>query len=355
MFRDELAHLQTIERRRIVMPGNVKMRIGRLEKPEPWPAELVEEIRRTAPFDLMQQYPAYPAFYDRLAAWIGVPEDRIVVGAGIEEFIRQLMAACFGQRMAVLWPSCAMVDVYAKSFNVDLDRIITDPRQPPSIESIIDRVGSETRLVMLANPGQPVETCYSVKELRYLAAACEQRGAVLAIDEAYYGFGAPSAMELINDRPYNEFDNVLVMRTFSKAFGAAGIRLGFAAGGAKVIKMLNAVRQSGEVSSFSMHVATALMDNYERFVVPSIREICASRHWLRRHVIQAGFQAWGEHANHVLIDLRTPERAQKTAAALAARGIYVRACGVDPLASCLLVTCGSLDLARAFFAEFQAS
>lgn len=347
MFRPELAHLTSIERKRIVMPDNVVMRIGRLEKPEPWPPALVEELRRTAPFDLIQQYPNYPAFYDRLAAHVGVPEDRIVVGAGIEEFIRILMAGCFGQRMAVLWPTCAMVDVYAKAFNVHLDRIVTDPHAPPTIAELCERVeNTRPALMMLANPGQPVETCYTPKQLRLLAEHCWPH-TLLAIDEAYYGFGAPTALPLVD-----EFENVVVLRTFSKAFGAAGVRVGYAVAGPRAKRAIDAVRQSGEVSALSMHVATVLMDRHAEFVQPSIDAICASRDWLRNALFIEGYDAWGHLANHVLVDLG--DDCHSTVAALAVQGIYPRATSIHPLESCMLITCGSMDLMQRFYEAFRA-
>src|SRR5262245_5543756 len=96
MLRPEFQHLAGVERRRISMPEGITMRLNRLEKPEPWPAELQAEIAEAVRLDQVQQYPAYNPFYDQLAAFVGVPVESIVVGAGIEEFIRTLMLLCAG-------------------------------------------------------------------------------------------------------------------------------------------------------------------------------------------------------------------------------------------------------------------
>ena len=349
MLRIELEHLAGIERRRIVMPGNVAMRLNRLEKPEAWPEELVEEIRRTLPVETIHQYPAYPPFYRRLADFIGVREDRIVVGAGSEEFIRILMAGAFGQKVAVLWPTCAMVDVYAESFRVELDRIVTNPHRPPTIYNLIHSVSQGAKLVMLANPGQPVETCFSINQLQLLARHCANHGATLVVDEAYHGFGAPTALDLVR-----EFDNVVVLRTFSKAFGAAGIRLGFAVAGERVKPALDAVRQSGEVSSLSIHIATVLMDNYSKFVWPSICEIVSARDWLRMQLAGVGLKTWGDHANHVLVDFEEPDLLEDVAKGLALEGVYPRASLPAPLDSCILITCGSPLLMSRFWKALEA-
>jgi histidinol-phosphate aminotransferase len=348
MLRPELDHLSGIDRTRIVMPDNVTMRVGRLEKPEPWPAELVEAIRESLPLDKIQQYPAYQPFYERLAEFIGVSADQIVVGAGIEEFIRTLMAGCFGRKMAVLWPTCAMIDVYARSFQVALNRIVTDPVAPPTILDVVEHIDPDTSLVMLANPGQPVGTCYSTGDIRWLAGFCQTIGATLAVDEAYFGFGAPTALNLIG-----EFDNLIVLRTFSKAFGLAGLRIGYAVAQPKLKRAVDAVRQSGEVSSLSMHIATVLMDRYDEFVAPSIAEICASRDWLTAQLTADGYQAWGSAANHVLVHVGL-DMARK-AAALSTEGIIVRHSMPAPLHECLMITCGSLDLMKRFYERFKAA
>lgn len=349
MFRAELSHLEGIERTRIASPAGVTMRLHRLERPEPWPRALEEEIRRRFPFKRVQRYPSYVPFYDRLSQFTGVPADQIVVGAGIEEFIRTLMAANWGQSVAVLWPTCAMHGLYARAFNVRLTKVQTSPRSLLWMGDLIADLPPDVRLVLLANPGQPVETYFELDELRMLAEICKRRGALLAVDEAYYGFGADTALPLID-----EFENVVVLRTFSKAFGAAGIRLGFAMGCPRVIRYLNAVRQSGEVSSLSMHVATVLMDTFDQFVGPGGKEVGRARDWLREKVRAGmGLPTWGRHANHVLIDFGSSAAVEAKAERLKARGIYVRTGFEDELSGCMLVTCGDRDLMAKFYAGLE--
>lgn len=351
MQSKHLQHLAGVERRRIVTPANVVLRLNRLERPAPWPAELIEEMQRTAPFELVQQYPNYPPFYERLARFVGVPAESLVVGAGIEEFIRTLMASCFGRNAATLWPTCAMFDVYARAFGVHLERIGVDPHRHLSAAEVCSRLPAQLGVLFLANPGQPVETYFNTAELQQIAEACAQRGAVLAVDEAYHGFGSGTAVALAQD-----LENVVVLRTFSKAFGAAGIRLGYAVGSGRMLKALDAVRQSGEVSALSMHVATVLLDRFEAYVQPGVKVICDGRDWLRERVAAGlGFPVWGQHANHVLIDFRSVERLRKVAAALEQRGVYTKANFGGRLDRHMLVTCGERALMERFYAELRTA
>lgn len=350
MLRDAFEHLLEIERKRIETPANTVMRLGRLERPEPWPRELVEEMRRTAPFGQVQQYPDYLPFYARLGEFLDVDPESIVVGAGIEEFIRTLMASASGGKVAMLWPTCAMFGIYAKAFQCELVKIVPDPRQPLTVHRLIAQLPDDVRLLILANPGQPVETHFEPADLWRIANECKARGALLAIDEAYFGFGAHT---FIRDAAVCR--NAVVLRTFSKAFGAAGMRLGYAVGGRDIVRAIDAVRQSGEVSALSMHVARILMDRHEEFVAPAIERVKQGRNWLRDQVeTQLGLRTWGDVANHVLIDLGSPRRRAEVCSRLALRGVYVKGDFPEPLESYMLVTCGSPGLMQRFYDELCA-
>jgi histidinol-phosphate/aromatic aminotransferase/cobyric acid decarboxylase-like protein len=353
MFAKRFQHLGAIERRRIVMPSGVKMRLNRLERPEPWPEELLQAIGNSASLDTLHQYPAYPAFYERLAAFVGVKPDEVVVGAGIEEHIRNLFMLCVepGDKVAFLWPTCAMFEVYARAFGAEVVRIVTYPDHALQVDDVVNELPHDLKLLILVNPGQPVETCFGYAAIREIAEVCERVGAVCAIDEAYHGCGAPTMIGVARDH-----ENMVVLRTFSKAFGAASIRLGYAVGGPKIIGAMNAVRQSGEVSAFSMRVATLLMDRFETDIRPGIEAICEGRNRLRERVIgELGLKAWGQWANHVLIEF--PDRGVKhvTMLTLWDQGILTKADFPAPLDDHMLVTAGAPALMDAFFDELRAA
>jgi len=336
-----LEHLAEIERRRIVMPPHT-MRLNRLERPEPWPPMLRGEVAAALARVQWRQYPDYPAFYRRLGQFIGVDPAGIVVGAGIEEFIRSIMILHAGKRVAVLWPTCAMFEIYARAFQVKLLPILTDPRAPLQVKHIVNHcnvMGADC--LLLANPGQPVETYFTRSQVAEMAEQLPDVWTV--IDEAYNGFGAESALGL---------PGVTVLRTFSKAFGAAGIRLGYATG--KNLQYLNAIRPSGEVGSLSMAVATVLMDYWD-IVSHEIDQVIRGRNWLRKQfnefdLSQQCSRAWGHLGNSVLVE--HPDAAG-IVRRLAARGVLVRlVTGLDG-PGYFMVTCGSLPLMQQFWREYE--
>ncbi len=336
---ERFAHLPEIERRRIEMPPHT-MRLNRLERPEAWPVELrakvLDEIAGRTPWHL---YPDYPRFYNRLAEFVGVSEREIIVGAGIEEFVRSFMMLHQGKRVAILWPTCLMFEIYARAFGVDLVKIHTRPGGVSDMDFVANRIRTRwPDAVLLVNPGQPFETHFSPAEIRWLCRAFPDLW--IAVDEAYYGFGASTVLG-----DHTQHGNLTVLRTFSKAFGAAGIRLGYTVGARQTLDYLDAVRPSGEVGALSMTVASVLMDNWP-MVAEGIAEVVVGRDWLRTQFLKDGFPAWGQYGNSVVVELA---EAAAHAERLAARGILVRL--VD--AGHLMITCGSIDLMKAFYHDFS--
>lgn len=295
-----------------------------------------------------QQYPDYASFSDEVARFVGVAPGNMVLGLGIEGLVRDLMMLCLdpGDTVAFVWPTCAMFGVYAQVFGARTSRIVFEPGQVPTVDDVVRHVRrGETRLVLLANPGQPVDYAMEPEEIAMVAHRCRAVGAVLAVDEAYFGFGAPTFLDDVYAH-----DNVVVLRTFSKALGGAGLRIGMAVGSGPVIRALEAVRASGEVAGPSMAMARVIMARMADVVVPSVRAIIGGRDWVRGQLDAYGLVARGRWANHVLVRLADPMR---VATRLRTRGVHVRADMPEPLQGHMLVTCGSVETMRRFDVEFR--
>lgn len=352
MYGARWQHLYDLKRRRIDPTPADALRMHRLERPESWEQALLDKLN-IPDADIMQQYPDYVPLYERLAATVGVPAESMVIGQGVEGLVRDLiMLTCEpGDRVIYTHPTCAMFGLYAQMFGAIQARVPTDPANPPTIADLISALNKtpRARLMLLPNPGQPVETNFTPVELGQLAEACFHRGVVLAVDEAYFGFGAHTAVKLALTCP-----NVVVLRSFSKAFGAASLRVGFAVGSQLAVHPLDAVRQSGEISGPSLRRVMVLLDNPD-LVLAGIADVVRGRVWLRTALAAAGVTSYGDWANHVLIDMDTPHRAREVHRLLWGASIRVRHFDDAPLDRHLMVTCGSLALMRKFYTAFTAA
>ena len=355
MYLEKYRHLYDLPRIRVPEPdaGPKELRLHRNEKPDNWPKDLLERIFNSVPETLLQRYPDTGPLYAKLADFLGIPSERLLLTSGVDEAIRVIITLTCepGDTFAVAWPGYAMYDVYARMFQCELAPIIYTPDHFMTPAELGAKVPAGSKVLFLPNPSQPVENCFDIDGLSEIASFCLERGMMFAVDEAYYFFGAPSAIPLTES-----FDNVLVMRSFSKAFGAASLRLGYVVGSQKALTPLAALRLAHEANGLSLHAASVLLDCFDSHVKPSIDSICEGRDYLRRKVAEHGFTVWGDVSNYVVIDLVSNERMLMVTKALETEAIYVKGGLPAPLDHHILVTCGPKDVMAQFFDAFlQAS
>lgn len=348
-YQDVYNELHRIERKRIAPTPAHVLRLHRLERPVDWPEQLQEQMRRA--IANVQQYPDYQQFIDRLRRHTH-PLHNVVLGLGIEGLMRDLFTLYVrkGDGVAYTWPTCAMFDVYCEVFGATPHRIIVDPDKPFSVYDVTNALRNNTKMLLLPNPGQPVDVCFDHEQVAFIARECERNGTILVLDEAYYGFGAPSYER---NACFRSAENVVLLRTFSKMYGAAGIRIGWATGSTMICKALDAIRMSGEIAGPSMAIATVLLDNFT-IVCEEARKIMDGRDWLVDRISDLGFRTRGSKANHVLINCGSEEFMQKIAMGLEARGVRVKHSYPHPLERHLLVTAGPRATMQQFYEAFSA-
>lgn len=230
------------------------------ENPFSWPEGMKAELEGSGL--QLNRYPDPNAreLKAAIAGYTGVPAEGILVGNGSDELIQMLLATFGGEGKAVVLhpPTFGMYQAAAKvtgtkalpvplinGLNLDVERILARAQGP------------EVSVIILCSPNNPTGTAFAREDLLKIVAAS---GKIVVIDEAYAEFSGQSLVEEIIAYP-----NLLVMRTFSKAFGLAGLRLGYLLGQADTISLINRVRQPYNVNSFSQKagiLALKYLDQY---------------------------------------------------------------------------------------------
>jgi histidinol-phosphate/aromatic aminotransferase/cobyric acid decarboxylase-like protein len=309
----------------------------RNEKTDDWPEEFRRLIFDTLPSNILQCYPDHKPFYEKLSKFLGLPETRFVVTSGIDEAAKSLLTLFCepGDKYAAVFPGYAMYKVYGEILGAEMTAISYDPDNFMSPEELLAKLPVECKVLFLPNPSQPVENYFLSDPLRKIAALCNERGILLAVDEAYHFFGAASAIPLTD-----EFDNVIILRTFSKAFGGGGLRLGYAVGSENSIASLAAFRLGYEANAITYHIGKTLLDHFDDYVKESIQKVCEGRDYFREQCQSKNIKAWGRVSNFVLLKFESPEQKEKVIKGLDNRNILVRGGYPIPLACHLMVTCG---------------
>jgi len=291
---------------------------------------------------------------DAIAAHYGLASDRIVCGNGSGEILTLLANCYLRPKEEVLFSSHAFslykIVTLANS-GVPVEIPTTDLK--PSVDDLLARVGDRTRLVYIANPNNPTATYLSAAEMRRLHAALPET-ALLVIDAAYAEYvrrnDYEAGIELVGTS-----NNVIMTRTFSKVYGLAGIRVGWAYCPKPIAQVLHRVRAPFNVNIAAQKAAVAALDDHAH-VANALAHNDHWRAWLIDEIRALGLRVDDSAANFVLIHF--PEKPGRSSADadrfLMARGVILRGCASYDLPHCLRLTVGSEEANRAAVAALRA-
>ncbi len=275
--------------------------------------------------------PESTALRARAAAAYGVPADHILAGNGSDELLALLVRAVIdpGGRVAYPVPTYSLYDTLVAVQGGEAVRVPFpgDFSLPPGLST------SGARLTFLCNPNSPSGTLVPLAEVEALAQAV---AGVLVIDEAYVDFASSTALALVG-----RLENVVVLRTFSKSFSLAGLRVGLAFGAPPLLAGLRIVRDSYNLNRLSQAAAEAALADLPAMRA-NVARVCATRTTLTTGLVRLGFAVLPSEANFVLARRPGVDQAP-VARALAARDILVRHFRVPGLDDALRITVGTDD------------
>ena len=172
-------------------------------------------------------------------------------------------------------PCYPMYGIYGKIFGGEHIGVEYDDSIIFNLDKLINKINNKTRLVIISNPFSPIGEYKNNDELEKLCLTCKDKNIILLIDEAYIDFAPSTALPLLN-----KFDNLVISRTFSKAFGAAGIRVGYLLGNKKLIEVVTKVQLTYPLTNLSVKFARHILgnigevDNYITQTINSRDSLC---------------------------------------------------------------------------------
>lgn len=251
-----------------------------------------------------------------LASRIGVATDEVVAGCGSDDVIDSFMRAVAlpGDLVAHPDPTFGMIPVFARLSGLQPVGVPLRPDGSADVDGLLD---TGARVIYLCSPNNPTGTVTPAGEIQRLV---ERAPGVVLVDEAYAEFA--DAIDWRAKAP--SMGNVLVTRTFSKAWGLAGLRVGYGVGGAALVAAVAKSRGPYKVSLPAEAAATATLRSDGVWMSEHVRAARAARDTLSAHLRQRrGVHPWPSHGNFVFASV--DGSAREIAARFAARGIGVRA------------------------------
>ncbi len=224
----------------------------------------------------------------RLAAKLGVPEAQIAIGCGSVSLCQQLIQATCTERDEVVfgWRSFEAYPIVTHVVGAKQVRVPLTSDHALDLDAMLAAITPQTRLVFVCSPNNPTGTLVRKAELdRFLAAV--PSNVLVVLDEAYFEFvtdpDAPDGIDHVRER-----DNIAVLRTFSKAYGLAGLRVGYCVASEEIAAAVRKVCLPFSVNHLAQAAAIASLDAEEE-LFERVHEIKGERVRVRDELIAAGY------------------------------------------------------------------
>lgn len=273
----------------------------------------------------------------------GLNAGQVLAGNGSDELLALLFRSMVepGEPIAYPDPNYSLYETLAHAQGAAIRTVDfpSDFRLPAEL------FGSDARLVFVSSPNAPSGCAHSKPQLQDLARSLT-RG-VLVIDEAYADFADDSAIDLVDSEP-----NVVVLRTFSKSFSLAGMRLGLLFGREEIVSGLGKVKDSYNLDRLALVAGTAALRDLE-WMQGNVEKIRTTRARLSHTLAQLGLDVLPSQTNFVLARLPSAEQASAAYRVLKEQNILVRYFGAARLQDCLRITVGTDDEIDRFLAELR--
>jgi histidinol-phosphate aminotransferase len=229
-----------------------------------------------------------------LAQYTGKSIEQIVIGNGSDDLIELIIKVFVQPQEEVLLPIptffvyefatkvCGGIPVRVKrteSFDLDVDEVI-------------NKISDRTKVIFIANPNNPTANLISRQSL---VAILEKAHCIVVVDECYYEFSRETVADLVDD-----FSNLIVLRSLSKSFGLAGLRIGYAIAQAPIIDYLYRAAQLFPVNQLAIAAANAALNDLD-YVKANIQKIEQSKHYLTTELQKLGFNVYPSTTNFLFI------------------------------------------------------
>jgi len=333
-FRDSVARM------RGYTPGEQPrdkryVKLNTNENPYPPSPKVIEAVRAAANDDLrLYPDPMATRLCRKLGEVYGFSADETIAGQGGDDILNLIVRACAGKgdKVASLHPSYTLYDVLAELQEAEFVRVPDAPAL----------AGAGAKINFACNPNAPTGVWTDVAVLDDLAPKLD---GLLVIDEAYADFAEDTCMPLVKKHP-----NVVVVRSFSKSFSLAGMRLGFGVAQKPVIGGLFKAKESYNLDRVSLAAAEAALDDLDHMRA-NVKRIIATRERLAAGLAKMGLSFLPSRANFVFVKVAGASAVKQQ---LADRGVLVRHFDTPGVGDFIRVSVGTDDEAGRFLTELQS-
>jgi len=297
----------------------------------------------------LSTYPEYTKLRKELARYCNVKADEILATNGTDEAIKTIIETYIERsrdEIIIPVPTYAMFKFYAQLDEAIIKGITYNVDLSFPTEQVISAINDKTKIIVLVNPNNPTGTSINTKDIIKIIEKAKRYDSIVLLDEAYYQFYGKTSIPLIK-----KYDNLFITQTFSKAFGLAGLRLGYIISNKSNIKIIQKVLSPYSVNIVAAICAlTALKES--NYIKRYVSEVIASKKILYKELDNLGIKYYKSDANFILIKIGA--KAVEFCKKLRNKGILVRNRSSDQLLDgCVRITLGTIRQTKQLVREMR--
>lgn len=320
-------------------------RLDMNENPTGLPGEFVESIKNKITPSFLATYPEVTRIKKKLADYLGVKEKNIAIANGSDSEIKYIFEAFVnpGDKVLMVNPTFEMYPVYTEMYQGEPLLVEYDSEMQVSFDEFYEKAHFADIIVIL-NPNNPIGTIFSHEQIERVIKVAQENDALVVIDEAYHYFYAGTCLDLAI-----KYDNVLLLRTFSKLCSLAACRVGFAVGNEKLIEYVSKVQPTYDVNAFAILFVEDLLDNIE-VIDGLIAEEKIGREYLSEKLAAEKIPHNQSESNYIFINCE--DKVAELEKELERQGILIKTYSKPLLKNFIRVTTGRKEVMDKFCKVF---
>ena len=308
----------------------------------------VREVLARITSENLTRYPEREPVEAIVAAHLGLTQEQVALTNGVDEAIHVLFEAFLdtGDELLLPVPTYTMYEVYASATDAKIVAVQADGTLEFPFERLMAAITQRTKIIAIANPNSPAGSVATREQIVAIAERAPQ--AIVLVDEAYYHFCGETVMDLLATMP-----NLVVARTFSKAYGLAGLRVGLLASGVENMRWIHRVLSPYSVNQVALKCLPAALTD-AAYLDGYVAEVLAARAEFEAALDAMGIRRWPSRANFVLVEIGV--RHAEFVRRMLAEGVLVRDRSNDPgCDGCVRITVGTREQMRRAVGAMKAA
>lgn len=305
--------------------------------------EFNEMISQITPYDVIA-YGELDPFYEKIKDWLNISRNQILLTSGSDTAIKAIFQTFIGKKDKVLitLPNYAMFSVYNKMYGgIELAHYYKDDLNV-DVDELLNKLNKDLKMLVISNPGHTGNAISSEKIIKIIERA-NHNNILVVIDEAYFHFHHISMIRYINN-----YKNLIITRTFSKAIGLASLRIGLLISNSNLINELYKVKLVHEITGVAAKIGSYMIDNFH-IVDNYVNQVNEGKKILIKRFSKMNIEAYESDSNFLFFKMNKEVDVNDFLSFLLKRNIYIKGPFLNyPFNGQLRITVGDINQMEMF-------